>query len=438
MTLEEQRQQILAQVREYAAQKEQRAPFVAGQNAVPPAGRVLDAEAYVALVDAALDGWLTTGRFNDEFEKQIAARIGVARALTVNSGSSANLLALSALTSPLLGERALQPGDEVITAAAGFPTTINPILQNGLVPVFVDSELPTYNPSAASIAAAIGPRTRAIMLAHALGNPFEAVALRALADQHGLWLIEDCCDAFGATYAGRSVGTFGHIGTLSFYPAHHITTGEGGAVFTNDPVLARAIESFRDWGRDCYCAPGKDNTCGKRFDWQLGKLPCGYDHKYTYSHAGYNLKITDMQAALGVAQIARLDEFIAARRSNFAHLKTRLKACEEFLILPEATPNSNPSWFGFLLTLRENAPCSRVDLLRYLDQHKIGTRLLFAGNVTRQPYMQGRTYRVAGALTNANIITERSFWIGVYPGLTQEMLDYAADRISEFLGVGFD
>jgi CDP-6-deoxy-D-xylo-4-hexulose-3-dehydrase len=438
MTLEEQRQHILAQVRDYAAQKEQHAPFVAGNSAVPVSGRVLDAQAYVALVDAALDGWLTTGRFNDEFEKQIAARIGVARALTVNSGSSANLLALSALTSPLLGERALKPGDEVITAAAGFPTTINPILQNGLVPVFVDSELPTYNPSAASIAAAIGPRTRAIMLAHALGNPFEAVALRTLADQHGLWLIEDCCDAFGATYAGRSVGSFGHIGTLSFYPAHHITTGEGGAVFTNDPVLARAIESFRDWGRDCYCAPGKDNTCGKRFDWQLGKLPCGYDHKYTYSHAGYNLKITDMQAALGVAQMARLDEFIAARRRNFAHLKERLGACEEFLILPEATPNCDPSWFGFLLTLRENAPCSRVDLLRYLDQHKIGTRLLFAGNVTRQPYMQGRTYRVAGTLTNADIITERSFWIGVYPGLTNEMLDYAADRISEFLGVGFD
>ncbi|MCF8198595.1 MAG: lipopolysaccharide biosynthesis protein RfbH [Sulfuritalea sp.] len=436
MTLEEQRQQILARVRDFAAQKEQRPPFVAGNSPVPVSGRVLDAEAYVALVDAALDGWLTTGRFNDEFEKQIAARIGVARALTVNSGSSANLLALSALTSPLLGDRALKPGDEVITAAAGFPTTINPILQNGLVPVFVDSELPTYNPSAASIAAAIGPRTRAIMLAHALGNPFEAAALRALADQHGLWLIEDCCDAFGATYDGRSVGSFGHIGTLSFYPAHHITTGEGGAVFTNDPVLARAIESFRDWGRDCYCAPGKDNTCGKRFDWQLGKLPCGYDHKYTYSHAGYNLKITDMQAALGVAQMGRLDEFIAARRSNFAHLKARLAACEEFLMLPEATPNSDPSWFGFLLTLRENAPCSRVDLLRYLDQHKIGTRLLFAGNVTRQPYMQGRDYRVAGTLANADIITERSFWIGVYPGLTTEMLDYAADRISEFLGVG--
>jgi CDP-6-deoxy-D-xylo-4-hexulose-3-dehydrase len=431
------RQKILEQVRDYATAKEARTAFTPGITVVPPAGRVLDAEAYVALVDAALDGWLTTGRFNDEFERLIAKRIGVARAMTTNSGSSANLLALSALTSPLLGERALKPGDEVITAAAGFPTTINPILQNGLIPVFVDSELPTYNPSVAAIAAAIAPRTRAIMLAHALGNPFEAAALRALADQHGLWLIEDCCDAFGSQLNGKSVGTFGHLGTLSFYPAHHITTGEGGAVFTGDPLLARAVESFRDWGRDCYCAPGKDNTCGKRFDWQLGDLPCGYDHKYTYSHAGYNLKITDMQAALGVAQMARLDEFIAARRANFAHLTTRLHACEEFLILPQATPDSEPAWFGFLLTLRENAPCSRVDLLRYLDQHRIGTRLLFAGNVTRQPYMKGREFRVSGDLAIANTITERSFWIGVYPGLSTEMLDFAADKIGEFLGVGF-
>jgi CDP-6-deoxy-D-xylo-4-hexulose-3-dehydrase len=431
------RQKILEQVRDYATAKEARTAFTPGITVVPPAGRVLDAEAYVALVDAALDGWLTTGRFNDEFERLIAKRIGVARAMTTNSGSSANLLALSALTSPLLGERALKPGDEVITAAAGFPTTINPILQNGLIPVFVDSELPTYNPSVAAIAAAIAPRTRAIMLAHALGNPFEAAALRALADQHGLWLIEDCCDAFGSQLNGKSVGTFGHLGTLSFYPAHHITTGEGGAVFTGDPLLARAVESFRDWGRDCYCAPGKDNTCGKRFDWQLGDLPCGYDHKYTYSHAGYNLKITDMQAALGVAQMARLDEFIAARRANFAHLTSRLHACEEFLILPQATPASEPAWFGFLLTLRENAPCSRVDLLRYLDQHRIGTRLLFAGNVTRQPYMKGREFRVSGDLAIANTITERSFWIGVYPGLSTEMLDFAADKIGEFLGVGF-
>jgi len=430
------RQAILDQVRDYAAHKVT-PPFAPGQTPVPPAGRVLDPDAYVALVDAALDGWLTTGRFNDEFERLIAARIGVRSALTTNSGSSANLLALSALTSPLLGERALRPGDEVITAAAGFPTTINPILQNGLVPVFVDSELPTYNPSVGAIAAAIGPRTRAVMLAHAMGNPFDALALRELADRHNLWLIEDCCDAFGSTLHGRSVGSFGHIGTLSFYPAHHITTGEGGAVFTDDPLLARAIESFRDWGRDCYCPPGKDNTCGKRFGWQLGDLPCGYDHKYTYAHAGYNLKLTDMQAALGVAQMARLDEFIASRRRNFAHLRGRLQACDEFLILPEAAPDSDPSWFGFLLTLRENAPCARVDLLRYLDQHKIGTRLLFAGNVTRQPYMRNRDYRIAAALANADIITERSFWIGVYPGLTTEMLDYAADRISEFFGIGF-
>jgi CDP-6-deoxy-D-xylo-4-hexulose-3-dehydrase len=431
------RQNILDQVREFAEAQETPRPFLPGQTAVPPAGRVLDAEAYVALVDAALDGWLTTGRFNDEFERLIAQRIGVKRALTTNSGSSANLLALSALTSPMLGERALQAGDEVITAAAGFPTTINPILQNGLTPVFVDSELPTYNPSVQAIAAAIGPRTRAIMLAHALGNPFMADEVRELADRHGIWLVEDCCDAFGSTLHGRSVGTFGHLGTLSFYPAHHITTGEGGAVFTDDPLLARIIESFRDWGRDCYCAPGKDNTCGKRFDWQLGDLPCGYDHKYTYSHAGYNLKITDMQAALGVAQMARLDEFIAARRANFLHLREWLRDCEEFLILPEATPGSDPSWFGFLVTLRENAPCSRVDLLRYLDQQKVGTRLLFAGNVTRQPYMKGRQFRVSGDLAVANVITERSFWIGVYPGLSNEMLDYAADRIREFLGVGF-
>ena len=317
------RRNILEQVRQFATLQETRTAFVPDRDPVPPAGRVLDAAAYVALVDAALDGWLTTGRFNDEFERLVADRIGVKRALTTNSGSSANLLALSALTSPLLGARALKPGDEVVTAAAGFPTTINPILQNGLTPVFVDSSLPTYNPTPRAIVAAIGPRTRAIMLAHALGNPFEAAALRRLADERDLWLIEDCCDAFGSQLHGQSVGSFGHLGTLSFYPAHHITTGEGGAVFTDDPLLARCVESFRDWGRDCYCAPGKDNTCGKRFDWQLGDLPRGYDHKYTYSHAGYNLKMTDMQAALGVAQMARLDEFIAARRANFAHLIER-------------------------------------------------------------------------------------------------------------------
>jgi CDP-6-deoxy-D-xylo-4-hexulose-3-dehydrase len=424
MTLEEQRRQILSQVRDYAAQKELRTPFVAGQNPVPPSGRVLDAEAYVALVDAALDGWLTTGRFNDEFEKQIAARIGVARALTVNSGSSANLLALSALTSPLLGERALQPGDEVITAAAGFPTTINPILQNSLVPVFVDSTLPTYNPSAATIAAAIGPRTRAIMLAHALGNPFEAAALRALADQHGLWLIEDCCDAFGATYNGRNVGTFGHIGTLSFYPAHHVTTGEGGAVFTDDPVLARAIESFRDWGRDCYCAPGKDNTCGKRFDWQLGKLPCGYDHKDTYSHAGYNLKITDMQAAVGCAQLDKLPEFIAARKRNHARLMAGLKKHEDKLILHSCPPKADPAWFGFVITVRPGGGVERNKLTQALESAKIETRNLFCGNLLRHPAYEGIEHRVAGTLANSDLITTNTFFIGVYPGLTDAMIDH--------------
>ncbi len=437
MTPAQQREQILALVHDYAAQKEARLPFVPGQTTVPPAGRVLDAAAYVAMVDAALDGWLTTGRFNDEFERKIAARLGVTHARTVNSGSSANLLAVSALTSPLLGDRALKAGDEVVTAAAGFPTTVNPIIQNGLVPVFVDSTLPTYNPTPQAIAAAIGPRTRAIILAHTLGNPFQADEIRALADRHNLWLIEDCCDAFGSTLQGRNVGSFGHIGTLSFYPAHHITTGEGGAIFTGDALLARIIESLRDWGRDCYCAPGKDNTCGKRFGWQFGDLPHGYDHKYTYAHAGYNLKITDMQAALGVAQLDLLDGFIAARRRNFAHLTERLTPFAEYLVLPQATPASEPAWFGYPITLRENAPCNRVDLLRYLDQKKIGTRLLFGGNLTRQPYMRERHFRVAGTLEMADAITERTFWIGVYPGLSEEMLDYAAARIGEFLGFGF-
>ncbi|WP_306605855.1 lipopolysaccharide biosynthesis protein RfbH [Azonexus sp.] len=431
------RQRILDHVRRYADAKLAHTAFTPGQTSVPVSGKVLGGEEIVNLVDAALDAWLTTGRFNDAFEKKLASFLGVNHVLTCNSGSSANLLAISALTSPLLGERALKPGDEVITAAAGFPTTVNPILQNNLVPVFVDSEIGTYNPSTAAIEAAISPRTRAIMLAHTLGNPFDAAALRELADRHGLWLIEDCCDALGSTLNNRKVGTFGHIGTLSFYPAHHITMGEGGAVFTVDPQLKRIIESFRDWGRDCWCKPGCDNTCGKRYDWQLGALPAGYDHKYVYSHLGYNLKITDMQAAVGLAQLDRIDDFIAARKRNFAELHSQLADLTDFLILPEATPGSAPSWFGFPITLRDDAPFDRVTLLRYLDQHKIDTRLLFAGNLTRQPYMLGKTYRTAGPLNNADRIMHNTFWLGVWPGLGEAELKHVAHCLSEFCRPAF-
>lgn len=437
MTLDNERQHILELVRAYADRATATTGFVPGTSVIPPSGKVLGAEEFVNLVDASLDGWLTTGRYNTAFEQKLGAFLGMPHVLTCNSGSSANLLALTALTSPLLGERALRPGDEVITAAAGFPTTVNPILQNGLTPVFVDSEIATYNPSPATIEAAISPRTRAIMLAHTLGNPFDAVALRELADRHGLWLIEDCCDALGSTLNGRKVGSFGHIGTLSFYPAHHITMGEGGAVFTVDPQLKRILESLRDWGRDCWCNPGCDNTCGKRFDWQLGELPAGYDHKYVYSHLGYNLKITDMQAAVGLAQLDRLDGFIAARKRNFAELHGQLAELQDFLILPQATPNSDPAWFGFPITLRDDAPCDRLSLLRYLDQQRIGTRLLFAGNLTRQPYMAGRTYRSVGPLSNADRIMNNTFWLGVHPALSPEMLRYVADRIKTFLGVDF-
>ena len=423
---------LLAQVRAYAAKKLAPTSFVPGQTPVPPSGKVLGPEELVNLVDASLDAWLTTGRFNDAFEQKLASYLGIAHALTCNSGSSANLLALSALTSPLLGERALKPGDEVITAAAGFPTTVNPILQNNLVPVFVDSHIPTYNPLPETIEAAISAKTRAIMIAHTLGNPFAVQEIRTIADRHGLWLIEDCCDALGSTYLGKTVGTFGHLGTLSFYPAHHITMGEGGAVFTNDPLLKRIVESFRDWGRDCWCAPGCDNTCGKRFDWQLGNLPAGYDHKYTYSHLGYNLKITDMQAAIGLAQLDRIEDFIVARKRNFKELSGRLSDLADFLILPEATSGSDPSWFGFPVTLREDAPFDRVSLLRYLDQHKIGTRLLFAGNLTRQPYMAGRNYRIAGTLDNADLIMNNTFWLGIWPGLETQQNDFLAEKLRTF------
>lgn len=432
------RQEIAALVAEYGALASVPRPFEPGTTVIPPAGKVVGAPEMQMMVEASLDAWLTTGRFNDQFEARLAKYLGVEFLITVNSGSSANLVAFNTLTSPKLGARAIKPGDEVIGVAAGFPTTVNPILQFGAVPVFVDVELGTYNIDATLIEAAITDKTKAIMLAHTLGNPYNLETIVALCKKYKLWLIEDCCDALGATYNGKLVGTFGDIGTISFYPAHHITMGEGGAVFTNNPELKMIAESFRDWGRDCYCAPGKDNTCGKRFCQCFGTLPPGYDHKYTYSHLGYNLKITDMQAACGVAQLDRVDDFIAARKANFAYLKERLASCTEFLILPEATPNSDPSWFGFPLTLKPEANTTRVDLLTYLDQHKIGTRLLFAGNLVRQPYMQGRNFRISGELTNSDRVMNDTFWIGVFPGLTREMLDFTVDKLEAFFGVNFD
>jgi CDP-6-deoxy-D-xylo-4-hexulose-3-dehydrase len=412
-------------------------PFVPGESVISPAGKVIGSPEITHLIQASLDGWLTTGRFNTEFERSLARFLGVRHVLTVNSGSSANLVALSTLTSPKLGERAIQPGDEVIGVAAGFPTTVNPILQCGAVPVFVDVDLRTLNIDAAQIEQAISPKTKAIMLAHTLGNPFNLDVVTALCRKYNLWLIEDCCDALGSTYRGQLVGTFGDLATLSFYPAHHITMGEGGAVFTNNGRLKLIAESFRDWGRDCYCDPGKDNTCGKRFCWtaeQLGgDFPEGYDHKYLYSHAGYNLKITDLQAACGLAQLGRLEGFIAARKANFAYLRERLAGCADLLFLPEATPHADPSWFGFPVTLREESGGKRLELLHYLNARKIGTRLLFAGNLTKQPYMAGRKYRVIGPLTNTDIVLNQTFWIGVYPGLSEDGLEYAAHHLESFL-----
>ena len=431
------RQQIAKLVDEYATIQYAPQAFLPGTTVVPPSGKVLGPAELKNMVEASLDGWLTTGRFNDAFEKRLAEYLGVKFLITTNSGSSANLLAFTALTSPKLGDRAIKPGDEIIGVAAGFPTTVNPILQFGAVPVFVDIELTTHNVDVSKIEAAISPKTKAIMLAHSLGNPFNIKAVKEICQRHNLWLVEDNCDALGSRYDGQLTGTFGDIGTLSFYPAHHITMGEGGAVFTNNHELKKIAESFRDWGRDCYCAPGKDNTCGKRFCWKLGNLPEGYDHKYTYSHLGYNLKITDMQAACGLAQMDRLDGFVQARKDNFAYLKNRLASCEEFLILPEATPNSDPSWFGFLMTIRPEADISRVDLINYLDQNKIGTRLLFAGNLTRQPYMLGRNFRISGELTHTDLVMNNSFWVGVYPGLSEGMLNFMVDKIESFFGVNF-
>ncbi len=435
------RQQISQLVAQYAERAHAPQTFIPGVTPVPVSGKVIGAGELMLMVDAALDGWLTTGRFNTLFEHRLAEFVGVKHAITVNSGSSANLVAFSTLTSPKLGDRAIRPGDEVIGVAAGFPTTVNPIIQFGAVPVFVDVDLATHNIDASRIEAAIGPRTKAIMLAHALGNPFNLDVVTALCKKHGLWLVEDCCDALGATYRGQMVGTFGDLATLSFYPAHHITMGEGGAVLTNDSQLKQIAESFRDWGRDCYCPPGKDNTCQQRFGWSCktlgGHLPDGYDHKYTYSHLGYNLKITDMQAACALAQMDRLHGFIAKRRENFAYLKQRLAGLTPFLHLPEATPNSAPSWFGFPLVLKESSGAERSDLIRFLEQHKIGTRLLFAGNLTQQPYMAGRRFRISGELKQTDVVMHRTFWLGTFPGLNTEQLDYMAQQLETFFGLNF-
>lgn len=424
---------ILDLVGKYARDHHAPRAFVPGESPVPVSGKVYGETDMQLLVESALDFWLTTGRFNEMFEQRLAARLGVGHALTTNSGSSANLLALSTLTSHYLRGDALKPGDEVITVATGFPTTVNPSLQYGLVPVFVDVDIPTYNIAPSMIEAAVSDRTRAIMIAHTLGNPFDLGEVMRVAEKHNLFVVEDCCDALGATYDGKGVGTFGQIGTLSFYPAHHITMGEGGAVFTDRPRLKRVIESMRDWGRDCWCAPGQDNTCGKRFCRKLGTLPMGYDHKYTYSHCGYNLKITDMQAAVGLAQLDRLDGFIAARKRNFEFLTEGLRPLEDVLILPEATPRSEPSWFGYPITMRPGAPVTRDDVVKHLDSRRIGTRLLFGGNLLRQPYMRGRNYRVVGELTNADIVTENTFWIGLYPGLSEAHLTYTIETISNFV-----
>lgn len=410
----------------------QNSSFNAGVDPVPVSGKVLDSSDLVALVDSSLDGWLTAGRFTEEFERELSNYVGTRSALFVNSGSSANLVALSALTSPKLGKDALRPGDEVLTVAMGFPTTINPIIQNGLRPVVVDVELATYDAMSERLASAIGPKTRAIMMAHTLGNPFNLDLVQDLCKEHDLWLVEDSCDALGSTYRGKKTGSFGDTATLSFYPAHHITTGEGGAVFVKSPLVKRQAESFRDWGRDCYCATGCDNTCKKRFEWKLGDLPEGYDHKYIYSHIGYNLKATDMQAALGLSQLKKIERFVKSRRENFNYLYSGLEFVEG-LILPKATANSDPSWFGFPITLDPKHPVNREALLRFLDSRKIGTRLMFAGNILKQPAYTGVDFRVVGDLSNTDVVMKRTFWVGVYPGLSNEMLDYVIESIHEFM-----
>ena len=434
-TAEELRLEIANLVQEFADLKYIEKTFKPGRSAVPPSGKVMGATELKYMVDASLDGWLTTGRFNRKFEKKLSEFIGIKHLITVNSGSSANLVAFATLTSPKLGDRAIKKGDEVIGVAAGFPTTVNPIVQFGAIPVFVDVDLETHNVDADLIEAAISPKTKAIMLAHTLGNPYNLKKVKELCDKYNLWLVEDCCDALGAEYNNQHVGTFGDIATCSFYPAHHITMGEGGAVFTNSFELITIAESFRDWGRDCYCDPGCDNTCEKRFEQKLGSLPKGYDHKYTYSHLGYNLKISDMQAACGLAQLERLPEFIEKRNSNFSYLNDRLSTLTDFIELTTATENSTPSWFGFPITVKSDSGVSRIDLIKYLDQNKIGTRLLFAGNLTRQPYFKGIEYRIVGDLINTDIVMSQTFWLGVFPGLQTENLDFIVNKLEEFFGV---
>ena len=406
-------------------------PFVAGLGSVPVSGKVFDSSEIELLVESSLDGWLTTGRFAAQFEREFAQFMGVRCASLVNSGSSANLVALSCLTSPSLGDRRLCPGDEVITVAAGFPTTVNPIIQNGLVPVFVDVQLPTYDVDVTQLEAAVSNRTKAIMLAHTLGNPFDLDAVTAFAAKHNLWLIEDCCDAVGSLYNGRMVGTFGAFATTSFYPAHHITMGEGGCVLTQSPALKKLAESFRDWGRDCWCDPGKSNTCGCRFEWKLGDLPSGYDHKYIYSHIGYNLKATDMQAAVGVAQLKKLPGFVAARRANFDQLYDALGDLQDIFVLPEATANSEPSWFGFPLAVRPDSDMSRNQVIRFLESKNIATRLLFGGNLLRQPAYRDIQRRVIGNLKNTDFVMNNVFWVGLYPGITESMIDYMAETFHQ-------
>ena len=436
-TTEDLRLEISKLVTEYADLKYKDKSIKPGRTVIPASGKVIGSTELQYMVDASLDGWLTSGRFNRKFEIELAKFIGIKYLITVNSGSSANLVAFSALTSPKLGKKAIKKGDEVISVAAGFPTTVNPIVQFGAVPVFVDVDLKTHNINTDLIEEAITPKTRAIMLAHTLGNPFNLKKIREICDKYNLWLVEDCCDALGATYNEMHVGTFGDIATCSFYPAHHITMGEGGAIFTNNSELISIAESFRDWGRDCYCDPGCDNTCGKRFSQKLGSLPQGYDHKYTYSHLGYNLKISDMQAACGLAQLKRLPGFIKKRNSNFNYLLKRMSTLTDFLDFTEPTKNSKPSWFGFPITIKESSIFRRIDLLNYLDQNKVGTRLLFAGNLTKQPSMLGSEYRVVGELPNSDITMNQTFWVGIYPALDVEELNYIAEKIEEFFGIGF-